>query len=54
MLRAAGFGVSFASGSRSARNAADYVTHAEYGDGFVEGLKASGIVGRPSSSPGGD
>lgn len=54
MLRAAGFGVSFASGSRAARTAADYVTRAEYGDGFVEGLKASGILRRPSSSPGGN
>jgi phosphoglycolate phosphatase len=54
MLRAAGFGVSFASGSPAARRAADHVTDAEFGDGFVEGLKASGILRRPSSSPGGN
>jgi phosphoglycolate phosphatase len=54
MLRAAGFGVSFASGSPAARRAADYVTRAEFGDGFVEGLKASGILRRPRSSPGGN
>jgi phosphoglycolate phosphatase len=44
MLRAAGFGVSFASGSPRARRAARYVTRAPYGAGFVEGLKASGIL----------
>jgi hypothetical protein len=44
MLRAAGFGVSFPSGSRKARAAARYVTRAEDGDGFVEGLKASKIL----------
>ena len=44
MLRAAGFGVSFASGSPRARRAARYVTHAEFAAGFVEGLKASGIL----------
>jgi phosphoglycolate phosphatase len=49
MLRAAGFGVSFSSGSADARRAADYVTRAEFGDGFVEGLKASGILRRSSS-----
>jgi phosphoglycolate phosphatase len=54
MLRAAGFGVSFASGSRAARAGADYVTRAEFGDGFVEGLKASGILRASSSSPGGN
>jgi|HubBroStandDraft_1064217.scaffolds.fasta_scaffold01305_15 phosphoglycolate phosphatase (TIGR01487 family) len=54
MLRAAGFGVSFASGSRAARLSADYVTTNEYGEGFVEGLKASGILRRQSSSPGGN
>jgi len=48
MLRAAGFGVSFASGSPAARRAARYVTHAEFGDGFVEGLKASAILRPPS------
>jgi len=44
MLRAAGFGVSFPSASRKARAAARYVTRTEYGDGFVEGLKASHIL----------
>lgn len=44
MLRAAGFGVSFASASRRARTAARYVTKAEFAAGFVEGLKASGIL----------
>ena len=44
MLRAAGFGVSFASASPRARAAARYVTRAEYARGFVEGLKASGVV----------
>lgn len=44
MLRAAGFGVSFASASYRARRAARYVTHAEFATGFVEGLKASGIL----------
>jgi hypothetical protein len=44
MLRAAGFGVSFASASYRARRAARYVTRAEFAAGFVEGLKASGIL----------
>ncbi len=44
MLRAAGFGVSFASGSPAARRAARYVTRASYAAGFLEGLKASGIL----------
>ncbi|HYA70600.1 MAG TPA: phosphoglycolate phosphatase [Thermoplasmata archaeon] len=44
MLRAAGFGVSFASASARARRAARYVTRAEFAAGFVEGLKASGIL----------
>jgi len=44
MLRAAGFGVSFASASARARRAARYVTHGEFAAGFVEGLKASGIL----------
>jgi len=44
MLRAAGFSVSFASGSARARRAARYVTRSEYAAGFVEGLKASGIL----------
>lgn len=44
MLRAAGFGVSFASASPRARRAANYVSSASYSEGFVEGLKASGIL----------
>jgi phosphoglycolate phosphatase len=44
MLRASGFGVSFPSASRRARTAARYVTRASYARGFVEGLKASGVL----------
>jgi len=44
MLRASGFGVSFPSGSPRARAAADYVTRLPYAGGFVEGLKASGVL----------
>jgi len=44
MLRSAGFGVSFASASSRARRAARYVTRAKFAAGFVEGLKASGIL----------
>jgi phosphoglycolate phosphatase len=44
MLRGAGFGVSFPSGSPRARAAADYVTRKSYASGFVEGLKASGVL----------
>jgi phosphoglycolate phosphatase len=44
MLKAAGFGVSFASASPRARRAARYVTKAKFGEGFVEGLKASGML----------
>lgn len=44
MLRAAGFGVSFPSGSAGARRAARFVTRANYAAGFVEGLKESGIL----------
>jgi phosphoglycolate phosphatase (TIGR01487 family) len=44
MLRAAGFGISFSSGSARARAAADYVTRRPYAGGFVEGLKASGVL----------
>ena len=44
MLRAAGFGVSFPSGSARARAAARYVTRQPYAAGFVEGLKASGVL----------
>ncbi len=45
MLRAAGFGISFASGSPRARRAARYVTRAGFAGGFVEGLKASKMLG---------
>jgi len=44
MLRAAGFGVSFASASPRARRAAGYVTRAAYAAGFDEGLKASHVL----------
>ena len=44
MLRAAGFSVSFASASPRARRAARYVTKSQFAAGFVEGLKASGIL----------
>lgn len=44
MLRAAGFGVSFPSGSARARRAANYVTRADFAAGFVEGLKAAGML----------
>jgi phosphoglycolate phosphatase len=44
MLRAAGFGVSFASGSPRARRAARFVTRESYAAGFVEGLKASRLL----------
>ncbi len=44
ILGAAGFGVSFPSASARARAAADYVTRADYAAGFVEGVKASGIL----------
>ena len=54
MLRASGFGVSFASGSPRARRAARYVARSSFADGFVEGLKASGIMHRRRSSPGGE
>jgi phosphoglycolate phosphatase len=54
MLRAAGFGVSFASGSPRARKAARYVSPSPYSGGFDEGLKASGIVVNNGSPPGGN
>jgi phosphoglycolate phosphatase len=44
MLRAAGFGVSFASASPRARHAARFVTRAAYAAGFDEGLKASHVL----------
>ncbi len=51
MLRAAGWAVSFPGGSRRARSAADYVTRADHGDGFVEAVIHAGVV--PARSPGG-
>jgi phosphoglycolate phosphatase len=44
MLRASAYAVSFPSGSPRARAAADYITHAEYGYGFVEGVIHAGVV----------
>jgi phosphoglycolate phosphatase len=44
MLSAAGFGVSFPSGSRRARAAATFVSRDDYAAGFEEGLKASGLL----------
>lgn len=44
MLRASGYGVSFPSASPRARAAARYVSRASYARGFVEGLKASGVL----------
>ena len=53
MLRASGFGVSFASASLRARRAARYVTRSRFASGFVEGLKASGILLPDGSFSGG-
>jgi phosphoglycolate phosphatase len=44
MLRAAGWSGSFPTGSPRARAAAQYVSGTEYAEGFVEGLKASGVL----------
>jgi phosphoglycolate phosphatase len=44
MLRAAGFGISFPSGSRRARAAATFVSRRDSSEGFEEGLKASGLL----------
>lgn len=44
VLRASAWGVSFPSASPRARRAADYVTQAEYGDGFVEAVIHAGVV----------
>jgi len=44
MLRAAAWAVSFPSGSVRARRAADYITHSEYGRGFVEAIIHAGVV----------
>ena len=45
MLSASGFGVSFPSASERARRSADLVTKASYAGGFLEGLKAVGLLG---------
>jgi phosphoglycolate phosphatase (TIGR01487 family) len=50
MLRAAGWAVSFRSGSRRARGAADYVANAPHSLGFVEALKAKGVYD-PDAGP---
>ncbi len=44
VLRAAAWAVSFPSASPRARRAADYVTRAGYGDGFVEAVIHAGVV----------
>ncbi len=44
MLRAAGFSVSFPSASERARAAATYVTRRGFAAGFVEGVRASGLL----------
>ena len=44
MLRAAGFGASFANGSARARAAADYVARAGYAAGFREAIKRSRVL----------
>jgi phosphoglycolate phosphatase len=44
MLLASAWAVSFPSASPRARAAADYVTHAEYGFGFVEAVIHAGVV----------
>ncbi len=44
MLRAAGWSGSFPSGSARARSAAGFVSRAPFARGFVEGLKASGVL----------
>ncbi|MCL4308547.1 MAG: HAD hydrolase family protein [Candidatus Thermoplasmatota archaeon] len=49
MLRAAGWAVSFPNGSRAARAAADYVTRANFAQGFVEGVKSGGLLDRRRS-----
>lgn len=49
MLRAAGWAVSFPSGSPRARHVADYVTQSGYGFGFVEAVIHAGVVARPPS-----
>ena len=44
VLRASAWAASFPSASPRARRAADYVTQAEYGDGFVEAVIHAGVV----------
>jgi phosphoglycolate phosphatase len=44
MLRASAWAVSFPSASPRARAAADYITRAEYGFGFVEAVIHAGVV----------
>ena len=46
MLRGAGWSVSFPSASLSRRQAARFVTRANFVRGFIEGVKASGILPR--------
>jgi len=46
MLRAAGWAVTFRSASPKALRVADYVARAPYARGFVEALKASGVLER--------
>jgi phosphoglycolate phosphatase len=47
MLESAGFAVSFPTGSRRARAAADYVAQGAYAVGFVEALKRVRVLGPP-------
>jgi phosphoglycolate phosphatase len=49
MLEAAGFAVSFPTGSPGARRAADFVTSKPYGFGFVEALKQVRFLGNSST-----
>jgi phosphoglycolate phosphatase len=49
MLRASAWAVSFPTGSARARQAADYVTRAPYGHGFVEAVIHAGVVPSPVS-----
>lgn len=46
LLRSVGWGVSFPSGSRLARRAADFVTHADGAAGLLEAIRASGLSAR--------
>jgi hypothetical protein len=52
MLRAAGWAITFASGSSRARHVADYVARAPSSLGFLEGLKASRVVPAGTSREG--